>query len=390
MTPPQSPLPDARKRFMLREDIAFLNHGSFGAVARPVFDEQERWRRRLEAEPIELIGRRGPELVAAAKAPAGELLNMRPADFGLVTNATEGVNAVLHSLRFDEGDELLTTSHVYNAIRQSMRHAAGRWGAKYVEVDVPTPIRSADAITRLLTASLTDRTRLVIIDHVTSATGLIFPAADIVAACAARGVDVLIDGAHAPGMLALDVAGLGAAYYAGNLHKWCCAPKGCGFLWVRPDRQAGIHPCVVSHDYARGLATEFAWQGTRDLSAWYTIPAALKFMADIGWEHVRRHNHDLAAWAHAYLADRLRVEPLSPLDGRLLGSTATLPLPDPLDRLDEAGTRALQQALYDEDKVEAPLSPWQGRVHFRVSCQLYNAPADYERLATALERRARR
>jgi isopenicillin-N epimerase len=227
-----------------------------------------------------------------------------------------------------------------------------------------------------------------VIDHVTSPTGMVFPVAEIVRACAARGVDVLVDGAHAPGMLGLDVAALGAAYYAGNLHKWCCAPKGCGFLWVRPDRQKGVHPCVVSHFYTEGIVPEFGWQGTRDISAWLAIPAALAFMAGLGWDAVRRHNRGLAAWAHAMLCGRLGTEPLSPLDGRLLGSTATVRLPGGLATMDEPEALRVQQSLYSDDGVEVPLFKWQGAWHLRVSCQAYNEAAEYERLAGVISRRA--
>ena len=378
---------------MLREGIAFLNHGSFGAVPRVVFEEQERWRRRIEAEPIEMLGRRHAELMEEAKRPLGELLNMRGEEFGLVTNATEGVNAVLSSLRFKSGDELLTTDHVYNAVRQAMRHAALRDGAAYREVAVRTPVHDAQEIARSVLDAVNDRTRLVVIDHVTSPTGLIFPVNEIVAGCAARGVEVLIDGAHAPGMIDLDVPATGAAYYAGNLHKWCCAPKGCAFLWVTPSRRADIHPCVVSHNYGKGLAAEFGWQGTRDASAWLSIPAAMSFMAgstgspqaQLGWERVRAHNHALAVWAQQMLCERFRVEPLSPLDGRLIGATATVRLPDRLAASGEDELKKLQRWLHDERQVEVPFFVWQGAAHLRVSCQVYTAAGEVERMATAVE-----
>jgi isopenicillin-N epimerase len=373
---------------MLQPDVTFLNHGSFGALPRAVFDEQERWRRRIEAEPIELLGRRHPEMIEAAKRPLAELVRARPEEIGLVTNATEGVNAVLGSVRLRAGDELLTTTHVYNAVRMAMRSAAGRAGATYREVDVRTPVTHARQIVEAIGGALSDRRRLLVIDHVTSPTGLVFPVAEVAAACASRGVDVLVDGAHAPGMLDLDLPALGVAWYAGNLHKWTCAPKGCGFVWARPDRAAELHPTVISHNFGQGLAKEFNWQGTRDTSAWLTIPAALAFMSALGWERVRRHNHALATWAHRMLVDRFGVEPVSPLDGSLLGATATVRLPGRLASLDEAQTAALQQDLYTTDRIEVPLVPWQGTLHLRVSCQVYNRPEDYHRLADVVMRRA--
>lgn len=375
---------------MLEEGVTFLNHGSFGAVPRVVFDEQTELRRQVEARPVEMLGRRCEELIDSAKESVAAWLGVRPVDFGLVTNATEGVNAVLRSLTFRPGDELLTTTHVYNAVRQAMRYVAGRWGAGYRELDVPLPVRSADDIARHVLNGISDRTRLLVIDHITSPTALVFPVEQITQGCDARGIDVLIDGAHAPGMIELDVARTGAAYYAGNLHKWSCAPKGAGFLWVRPDRQADIHPTIISHLLGQGFAREFGWQGTRDLSAWLAVPRALAFMAELGWDRVREHNRAMAAWAHRMLCHRWGVEPVSPLDGSLLGSMATMNLPGALGRMSEAEVRTLQQRLYTEHRIEVPLHAFPGGPPLlRVSCQVYNAAQDYERVGEVIARLAR-
>jgi isopenicillin-N epimerase len=385
--PPEPFSPDIRDQWALREDVAFLNHGSFGAVPRCVLEEQSEWRRRIESEPVELLARRHDALVGSAKRAVGDWLNMRPDDFGLVTNATEGVNAVLRSLDLRRDDVLATTGHVYNAVRQSMRYAAGRAGASYHEIDVPLPVRSAGEVADAVLRGLTSRTRLLVIDHVTSPTGLVFPLDAILSGCAARGVEVLVDGAHAPGMLPLNVQALGeigATYYAGNLHKWGCAPKGAGFLWVTPRRQADVRPLIISHNLGRGFAREFDWQGTRDVTAWLAVPKALDFMARLGWERVRAHNHAMAVWAHDMLCRRLGVEPISPLDGSFLGSMAALPMPPGGSGMTEDQGRALQQQLYDEHRVEAPLVPWCGRWLVRVSCQVYNTPQEYQRLAEAL------
>ena len=376
---------------MLDPRITFLNHGSFGAVPRPVFDAQTEWRRRIEAEPIELISpsRRGTELLEQVKTAVGSFLNMRPDDFGLVTNATDGINAVLRSLRFAPGDELLTTTHVYNAVRQAMKYAAGQQGAAYREVHVPLPVQSSEQIAGIVLGSLSSRTRLLVIDHVTSPTALIFPVQRIAAECAARGVEVLIDGAHAPGMLDLDVPATGATYYAGNLHKWCCAPKGSGFLWVHPSRQRDIHPLIVSHHLGEGFVPEFGWQGTRDLSAWLTIPTALEYMALIGWADIRQHNNRLARWAHTLLAERLQVPLLSPADGSLLGSMATVPLPKPLHSVTEQEAHALQRNIYHKQQLEVPFMKWEGKNYLRVCAQVYNSPEQYERTAELIQRLAR-
>lgn len=391
---PPAPLrPGLRDEWMLEPGVAFLNHGSFGAVPRVVFDAQTEWRRRLESAPVEVLARRLYDLIEQAKAEVGAWLGMRPRDFGLVTNATEGINAVLRSLTFRPGDELVTTTHVYNAIRQAMRYVAGRSGAVYREIDVPLPVRSPDDVVNAVTAGLGPRTRLLVVDHITSPTGLVFPVERVCAEVARRGggdggrPEVLVDGAHAPGMVPLDVGAVGATYYAGNLHKWACAPKGAGFLWVRPDRQGDIHPAVISHHLGEGFSREFDWQGTRDVSAWLSVPAALRFMTDLGWSRVREHNHVLAAWAQRMLCDRLGTAPIGPADRSMLGSMAAVPLPPPvLDRLAEPDRLALQQRLYTEYQVEAPITVWPAPRLVRVSCQVYNMPAEYERLAEVVSR----
>jgi isopenicillin-N epimerase len=383
--PRPAPLkPDLQNQWLLKDGVAFLNHGSFGATPQVVFEAHEAWRCRLEAEPIELLGRQCPDLLRDVREAVGAFLGMKAHDFGLVTNATEGLNAVLRSLDLKEGDELLTTDHVYNAVRQAMRFVASRAGAVVREVKVELPVTSGDEIFEQVMAGVNERTRLVVIDHVTSPTALVFPVRRIIEACAERGVEVLVDGAHAPGMLELNVESLGAAYYAGNLHKWVCAPKGSAFIWVDPQRQAGVHPAVVSHFWGQGFELEFEWQGTRDIGAWLATVEAIRFMERIGWGRVRQHNHEMAVWAQQFLCERWDVAPLSPLDGSLLGSMATVPAPGKLATADKDAVEALQQRLYNEFAVEAPLVQWNGRVYVRASCQVYNTADDIVRLADAV------
>jgi isopenicillin-N epimerase len=258
------------------------------------------------------------------------------------------------------------------------------------EIAIPLPVASADRIGEIVLNAVASNTRLVVIDHVTSPTGLVFPVEAIVRGCQARGVDVLVDGAHTPGMLPLDVEKLGATYYVANLHKWVCAPKGSAFIWVQPDRQAGIHPTVVSHHLDEGFAREFGWTGTRDISPWLTVPTAISFLAELGWDAVMDHNHRLAVWAHQMLVDRWRVEPISPLDGSLLGSLATVRLPGSLAKLEGQEHQALQQRLYDEFQIELPLVRWNNHGMLRVACQVYNTPTEFERLADAISKLAGR
>ena len=249
------------------------------------------------------------------------------------------------------------------------------------EIDLPVPVTSAQSLEKAVLESLTSKTKLLVIDHITSPTALVFPIGSIIAGCKKKGVEVLVDGAHAPGTLPLNIAALGATYYAANLHKWVCAPKGSALLWVAPHRQREIHPAVVSHYLDDGFAAEFAWQGTRDISSWLTVPAAIAFMADLGWEGVMHHNHALACWAHRMLVNAFGVEPISPLDGTLIGSMASVRLPPPLNTLSQAQITQLQQRLYTEFGIEVPLMSWNGVNMLRISCQVYNRPDQYEKLA---------
>jgi isopenicillin-N epimerase len=387
LLPPAPIRPDIRSLWMLDETIDFLNHGSFGARLRSVFEAQEAWRAQMEARPVEFLWRRGQDLAIQSKRIVGDFLGMQPEHFGFTSNATDGVNAVLRSLRFEPGDELLTTSHVYPAVRRAMRHVADRAAARMVEVELPLPLASPLEIVTAIEEGLTSRTRLVVIDHIASATAVVFPVREIIARCAARGIEVLVDGAHGPGMLDLHVEDLGAAYYAGNLHKWVCAPPGAGFLWVRADRQSDIHPNVLSLFAGDGFAAEFSWQGTRDISSWLAAGVAVEAMDNLdgpgSWPRLMRHNHELAAWVQAMLSEAWAVEPCTPRDGSLLGSMASVALPAAIGERYET-PEAMQARLRDEYRIEAFVLEWGGRRFIRPCCQVYNTPQQYTRLADAV------
>lgn len=383
MPAPMPIAPDLARHWLLDPAITYLNHGSFGATPKPVLDRQTAWRRQFEERPIEMLDRRRNELLAEARQAVGRFLGAAADDLAFVTNATEGANSVLRSMRVDPGDELLSTNHVYNAVRQTMRHVAGRAGATYRQIDVPLPTASARSIVQTIEAALTDRTRLLLIDHISSPTAVVFPVKQIIDLCAGRGVEVFVDGAHAPGMLDLDIESLGASYYTGNLHKWVCAPKGAGFLWVRRDKQDGVHPASISHFYQEGFVEEFNWQGTRDISAWLSAPDAIEFMAGLGWDAVRQYNHELAVWVNAMLSQRWLVEPATPADGSLIGSMATVQLPEASCRNFQT-IAELQARLYDHDFIEVPVIEWGERWWVRPCCQVYNTADDYEKLSQAV------
>lgn len=384
--PPQPIGRNMRQHWLLDPTIDFLNHGSFGATPRTVLEAQSRFREKIESRPVEVLGRRCNALLDETKRALGEFLGAAPANLGFTANATAGVNAVIRSLTFSRGDELLTTNHVYRAVRKSMQHIAERAGATVREVDVPLPVRRPQDVIDAVAGALGKRTKLLVLCHITSPTAIVFPVKEITALCAARGVDVMIDGAHAAGVLDLNIESIGAAYYTGNLHKWMCAPKGSAFLWVRPDRQKGIHPNTISHFLDEGFAAEFAWQGTRDISAWVGAADALKFMSGLGWTRIKRHNHQMATWVQAMLSRKWGVEPLTPLDGSMLGSMTSVPLPEGVRKFETP--EALAAVLFDEHRFEVPIVDFGGRWFVRPCCQVYNTAGQYERLGEVVARLA--
>ena len=390
--------------------VTFLNHGSFGACPREVLEDQRHWRDRLEAQPVQFLARDLPGLLADARAGLATFIGADPDDLAFVTNATGAVNAVLRSLRFRPGDELLTDDHEYNATINVLRHVAERDGARVVVVPIPFPPPTAEAIVDAFLGAVTERTRLALVSHVTSPTALVFPIERIVAELAARGVETLVDGAHAPGMVPLDLDRLGAAWYTGNLHKWVCAPKGAAFLHARRDRQAGLRPPTISHGANAELGAggpsrfraEFDWQGTLDPTPWLAVPAALRFVGSLvggGWPAVMDRDRRLARRARDVLGPVLGVAPDEQPSDDLVGSMVALPMPlggplaaggsgsSPLD------TDPIQARLVRDHRIEVPIYAWPvpaaraagpARRLIRISSALHNGPDDADRLAEAL------
>jgi len=390
--PEPSPL---AAHWTLDPGITFLNHGAFGACPREVLGAQTEIRARMERDPIDFLVRALEPLLDEARGRLAAFLHADPDDLAFVDNATAGANTVLRSLELRPGDELLTTDHGYNACLNALDAVASRSGARVVIARVPFPLRGPEDVSDAVLSAVTARTRLVLLDHVTSATGVLFPVEGLVRAIQARGIDVLVDGAHAPGMVPVDVEALGAAYYTGNCHKWLCAPKGAAFLHVRRDRQAGIRPLVVSHgansprtDRSR-FRLEFDWTGTRDPSAVLCIGKALELVGRLlpdGWDEVRRRNHALACRARVLVAGALGVEP--PCPESMLGSLAALPLPvHPRWPLPGPGALdPLQDMLFAKNRIEVPIYGWPvpERRWIRVSPHLHNSEAQYLFLAEAL------
>ncbi len=365
--------------------VAYLNHGSYGACPIAVQERQAELRKELETEPVDFLSRRLQGRLDAAREELAAFLGADPLDLAFVPNATTGVNAVLRSLVFEPGDELLTTSHAYAACRKTLDFVASRSGAEVVVAELPFPCPSEEAVVEAVLAAVSPRTRLALLDHVTSPTALVLPLKRLVDGLLEQGVETLVDGAHAPGMVPLDLGNLGAACYTGNAHKWLCAPKGAAFLHVRRDRQAGLHPGTISHGYGRGFQAEFDWTGTTDPSPWLCIPEALRFMAGLlpgGWPDVMAANHDLALRMRALLCERFGLA--APCPGTMAGSMAALPLPaaeagSPAATLDSEGLaawfrdRGVEGWFYDH-----PLPV------MRLSAQAYNTLEDAGRFADLL------
>lgn len=384
----------------LDPSITFLNHGSFGACPIPVLDAQSEYRARLEREPVRFMVEDLEPLLDGAREALATFVDAPAEGLAFVPNATAGVNAVLRSLTFEPGDQLLTTSHAYNACANTLRFVAervGGVGAEVVVVELPVPFVSDDDVVERILACVTPRTRIFLLDHITSPTAAILPAARLIRELDARGIDTLVDGAHAPGMIDLSIRALNPAYYTGNCHKWMCAPKGAGFLFVRADRRDAIHPAIVSHgrnsmrtDRSRFLL-EFDWTGTIDPTPSLCIPHAIDFMASLlpgGWPDVRAHNTTLARRARRLLIDRLALTPAAPEP--MIGSIASLILPDddpdappPASALYQ---NHLQLTLVREHHVQVPVIPFPAHPNrlVRVSAQLYNDISDYAHLAEAL------
>lgn len=369
-----------RPEWGLDPDFLTVNHGSYGATPRAVLAEQDRWRRRMEAQPTRFFFLEVPGALREAAGALARFLGAGAEDVVFVPNATTGANAVLRSLRLEPGDEILHASHVYNAVRNTISYVAERAGATVAVAEIPFPRPEAAAILKNIEQAIGKRTRIAVIDHITSPSGMVLPIAEIVRLCQAAGVPVLVDGAHGPGQVPLDLPALGADWYVGTCHKWLCAPKGCGFLYARADRRAELHPVTISHGYGGGFTTEFDWTGTMDPSAYLSLPAAIGFFERLGGPALMERNHRLAAEAATLLAAALRTE-VGVLPG-MTGSMGLVRLPVRLDskRSEAVKVRHALQAA----GTDAPVHPVSGAMWLRLSAYAYNEIGDYKRLSTLL------
>lgn len=377
-----------RKLFMLDPDVVFLNHGSFGATPRPVFEAYQAWQRRLERQPVEFLIRELTDLLRVARRALGEYLHADADDLVYVPNATVGVNIVARSLALGPGDEVLTSDHEYGACDNAWEFVCGKAGASYVHQPIPLPVRSAEEIADQFWQGVTPRTRAIFLSHITSPTALRLPVETICRRARQAGILTCVDGAHAPGQIPLDMEAVGADFYAGNCHKWLMAPKGAGFLYTRRDRQSLIESLVVSWGWKDdGLFTSgsryvdrLEWSGTRDPAAALSVPAAIQFQAEHDWGSVRAGCRELARQALLRIHELTGLPSLYPPDAGFYQQMVTAPLPAIAD------LPGFKAGLYDEYRIEVPCLSWNEHQFIRISVQGYNTQEDIDALLQALER----
>jgi isopenicillin-N epimerase len=368
---------ELRREFLLDPEVAFLNHGSFGACPRPVFERYQSWQRELELEPVDFLARRLPGLLDEARSALAGYVGCAPQDLAFVQNATTGVNLAARSLDLRPGDEVLTTDLEYGACDLAWDWICKHTGAQYVRVPIPLPLSDPSDVVEALFAAASERTRAVYVSHVTSETALVLPVNDIVSRARELGLVTIVDGAHAPAQVPLDLAELGADFYSGNCHKWLMSPKGAGFLHVRPEHQERVDAAIVSWGYTEGqtFSERIETQGTRDPAAWLAVPEAIRFQAERDWDSVTDRCRRITRQARFELCELLGTEPIAP--DAMLAQMATVRLP--------RSAPGLSDRLFSRDRVEIPLAG-AGNDLLRLSVAAYTTREEVDRLLAALVR----
>lgn len=382
-------LPYLRDQFLLDPDITFLNHGSFGACPRPVFEVYQHWQRELERQPVEFLSRRIRDLLADARQPLADLVHCNPTALVYLPNATTAVNVVARSLAralsLGPGDEVLTTDHEYGAAVRAWRFVCRHSGARLIQHPLSTPVTTQQAAADTLWAGVSERTKVIFVSHITSPTALILPVAEICRRARAAGIITVIDGAHALGQINLDMQAIGADFYTSNAHKWLLAPKGCAFLYARPDCQRLLDPLVVSWGWESDspgpspFLDYFEWGGTSDPAAYLSVPAAIRFQQEHHWPGVRAACCALLADLRQRIVDLTGLSVLCPDDPGWTAQMTSLPLPTAWGEPAQIKAR-----LWDDFRIEVPVLAWNDRTLIRISVQAYNSLEDGERLVAAL------
>ena len=369
----------------LDPDFLTVNHGSFGATPRSVLAAQRIWQDQLERQPSRFMSVVYPTAIRDAADTLAAFLSADGKDLVFVDNATTGCNAALRSLMFQPGDEVLILSHAYGAVRNAVRYVTEQANATIIEAVIPFPDPTEDGLVAAITTAITPRTRLAVVDHITSGSAIVLPVQRIAAACHDAGVKILVDGAHAPGQIDLDLTAIGADWYVGNCHKWLCAPKGCAFLHALPAAQSGLHPGTISHGFGKGFLAEFDWTGTTDPSRFLAITAALDFHQQLGGARLRQRNKSLAAQGGAMIAQRLKTQVGA--HGEQAGAMATVRLPVDVSSAEQAW--AIRSRLMQAN-TDAPVHALDGALWLRLSAFAYNEPDDYALLAERIDAVLRR
>jgi len=384
-----------RRHWTLDPEVTFLNHGSYGACPAAIQLAQQALREEMEREPVRFMGHRHG-LIDRARKAAAAFVGAPEKELAFVPNATTGVNAALRSQQWKAGDRILVTDHEYNACRNALDFVAQRWGAEVVVVDVPFPIEDGQQFLDRMLAAVDERTVFCLVDHLTSPTALRLPVEQLVPALQAKGVRVLVDGAHAPGQIPLDLAALGADYYTGNLHKWACTPKGVAVFYAREDRQQDLHPAVISHGYNADIGhrsrfhQEFDWTGTFDPTAWGVVPDTLAYLEEMvegGWPAIMQRNHKMTLEMRKELCERFGVQ--APAPASMIGTMAAVPLPADFVSKMAKEERDLYSELRDHWGIQIPVIPWQlggeSALLLRFSVHLHNEIEDYRKLGDAID-----
>jgi isopenicillin-N epimerase len=376
-----------RESFLLRPDVVFLNHGSFGACPRPVFDAYQAWQLELARQPVEFLGRRFEGVMRAAREALAAYVGANADDLVYVPNATTALNVVARSLPLGPGDQVLATDHEYGAIDRTWRFVCQKRGARYVNQPLPLPLESAEQVVEALWAGVTAHTRVLFLSHITSPTAVILPMAELIRRARKAGILTVVDGAHTPGQIDLDLTALGVDFYTGNCHKWLCSPPGSAFLYARREAQHLVEPLVVSWGWedrpdrfgkpVRSFVAENEWQGTRDPAAYLSVPAAIQFQAEHDWPTVRQGCHELLRYARQEITKMTGLEPICPDSPEWYMQMATILLPP-------CNAEELKRRLYDEYRIEVPIITWGGRQFVRMSVQAYNTREDAVALLRAL------
>tara|TARA_B110000003_G_scaffold210581_1_gene209540 strand:- start:27 stop:1223 length:1197 start_codon:yes stop_codon:yes gene_type:complete len=384
------------KYWKLDEKTIFLNHGSYGATPTIVLDEQKRWQLLLEKDPVKFFEDIAPKALIESRKAIASLVNCDHDDLALIENATSGVNIILRSLKFEEGDEIIVPNHAYQACRNTIDYVADKWGAVVVTCEIPFPIQENEVIIDNIMKCVTEKTKLALIDTVTSPTGLLMPFEELVGLLESKGVNVLLDAAHGIGMISLDIEKIGASYTTSNCHKWLCAPKGSAFLHVKKDLQSLIHPLTISHGMTTPLGDstrfrhEFDWTGTRDISAWCVLPFVIYELSKIvgmSWNEIMEHNRKLVIKGRKIICEKLDIKPQCPEN--MLSSIATIKISSKqVSTNDLYEPDPLHIKLLEDYNIQVPVWSWpnpQGR-YIRISAQIYNNEDEYKYLAKILEK----